>query len=83
MTEKRGLKGHGPLWRSLFDPLYIPRHLFIGPLVVGAVFATILGILIGWQGVALGLIFGLVHGGFCGARVLLVRYATRKRDKNG
>jgi len=81
MTEKRGLEGHRLLWRYLFDPLYIPRHLFIGPLVVGAAFATILGILIGWQGVALGLIFGLGHGGLCGARVLLVRWVTRKRDQ--
>jgi len=81
MTEERGLKRHGPLWRSLFDPLYISPWLFIDPLIVGIVFATILGILIGWQGVALGLIFGLLLGGLYGARVLLVRWVTRKRDQ--
>lgn len=81
MRGKRESEGHGPLWRYLFDPLYIPRPLFAVPFFVGAVFAAILGILMGWQGVALGLIFGLFYAGVFKARALLVRWVTRKRDQ--
>lgn len=80
MRRKRDLRAH--LWRSLFDPLYIPRPLFvlfIDPLVVGVVFATVLGVLLGWEGVALGALFGVFLAGAYGARILLVRWVIRKR----
>jgi hypothetical protein len=79
---RRREKEHGYLWRSFFDPFYIPRPLFlyfIDALIVGGVFATIGGILLGWEGVAIGVIFGLLLAAMLWARLLLVRWVIRKR----
>jgi hypothetical protein len=70
-----------PIWRYVFGPLNIPRYWYIGPIAVGAVFATILGILMGLEGVALGLIIGLCYGGAAWANVLFVRWLIKKRNQ--
>jgi len=80
MRKKRVLQDW-PIWRRVFGPLNIPRYWYTGPIAVGAVFAIILGVLIGWEGVVLGLVFGLFYGGVAWANVLLVRWVIRKRDQ--
>jgi hypothetical protein len=72
-----------PLWRHLFDPSCKPPHLFIGPIAVGVgvVFATIGGIFIGWEGIALGIGIGVVHGSISYARVMFVRWNMRRRGQ--
>jgi hypothetical protein len=68
------------VWRSFFDPPYMPRWTFVEPVLVGVVLATILGIVRGWQGVLGGVLMGLFMMGLLGARYLLVRWATRNRN---
>jgi hypothetical protein len=80
MKQKRVLQDW-PIWRYIFGPLNIPRYWYIGPIAFGGVFAAILGVLIGWEGVALGLMFGLVYGGLAWANILLVRWVIRKRNQ--
>jgi len=81
MSEKRVLQDW-PIWRYIFGPLKIFRYWYMVPMAVGAVFAMILGILKGWEGVALGLTIGLFYGGAAWANVLLVRWVTRKRHQD-
>ena len=81
MRRSQESRVHGPLWRYLFDPFYIPRPLFAVPFVVGAVFAIVLGVLAGWAGAVAGLLIGLSYAGVFWARALLVRWVIRKRGQ--
>jgi hypothetical protein len=82
LKEKRGaLNKRGSIWRSFFDPLYMPRWAFIEPVIVGVLFAIILGIARGWEGAVGGGGIGLLFAGLYGGRYLLVRYLTKKKRR--